>query len=225
VRRWLKFVIALLLVPVCVGACHALVWVLGEAQRRWNVPGGTDLTYIPLLGGALCWLIIYLCLPKPLWIYVLGHELTHAFWGWICEARLKHIKVTASGGHVVLTRVNFLITLAPYFFPFYAAVIAAIYGLGSLLADLSAARPWFLLSLGAAYSFHVTLTWHALKTEQTDITSQGYFFSGVMIWLGNVAVLLLALPTLMNISIVRTFQEAGYGTWAVLQGVASWFGM
>jgi hypothetical protein len=42
----------------------------------------------------------------------------------------------------------------------------------------------------------VTLTWHALKTRQSDITSQGYLFSAVIIFLGNAAVLLLGLPLL-----------------------------
>jgi len=35
-----------------------------------------------------------------------------------------------------------------------------------------------------------------LKTEQSDITGQGYLFSGVVIFLGNVLVLLLGIPLL-----------------------------
>jgi hypothetical protein len=42
----------------------------------------------------------------------------------------------------------------------------------------------------------VTLTWHILKTEQTDITQQGYLFSAVVIFLGNAGVLLVAVPLL-----------------------------
>jgi len=40
----------------------------------------------------------------------------------------------------------------------------------------------------------VTLTCHALRTHQSDLTQQGYLFSAVIIWLGNVAVLLLGVP-------------------------------
>ena len=50
--------------------------------------------------------------------------------------------------------------------------------------------------LGAAYSFHVTLTWHILKHQQTDISEQGYLFSAVVIFLGNVGVLLVGIPLL-----------------------------
>jgi len=53
------------------------------------------------------------------------------------------------------------------------------------------------LLLGAAYSFHLTLTWHILKSRQSDITEQGYLFSAMVIFLGNVCVLLLAIPLLV----------------------------
>jgi hypothetical protein len=35
-----------------------------------------------------------------------------------------------------------------------------------------------------------------LRTEQSDITSQGWLFSGVVIFLGNVCVLLFGIPLL-----------------------------
>jgi hypothetical protein len=50
--------------------------------------------------------------------------------------------------------------------------------------------------VGAAYAFHLTLTFHVLQTRQSDITSQGYLFSGVVIFLGNVSVLLFGIPLL-----------------------------
>jgi biotin transporter BioY len=50
--------------------------------------------------------------------------------------------------------------------------------------------------VGAAYAFHVTLTGNVLKTRQSDITGQGYLFSAVVIFLGNVTVLLIGIPLL-----------------------------
>jgi hypothetical protein len=55
---------------------------------------------------------------------------------------------------------------------------------------------YFGLFLGAAYAFHVTLTFHTLQTQQSDITSQGYLFSGVVIFLANVCILLFGIPLL-----------------------------
>jgi hypothetical protein len=64
--------------------------------------------------------------------------------------------------------------------------------------------PWFHVLLGAAYAFHITLTWHILKTRQTDITSQGYIFSAAVIFLGNALVLLIAVPLLVRHGLVQS---------------------
>jgi hypothetical protein len=143
-----------------------------------------------------CWIVIYLLLPKPMWVYVFGHELTHAVWTWACGGQVKRFRASSGGGHVVVTRSNFLIALAPYFFPLYAALLVMVFVAGHLIWNWSHYVVWFHLLLGAAYSFHVTLTWHVLKAGQPDITQQGYLFSAVVIFLGNVSVLLLGIPLL-----------------------------
>jgi hypothetical protein len=189
--KWAKALIALLLLPVCYGAGAALWRVIRQS-------GGADTTWVPLLAGAACWLTIYLLLPKPMWIYVFGHELTHALWTWLCGGQVKKFKATSGGGHVVVSKTNFLISLAPYFFPVYAAAVVGVFWAGHQFWDWSHHREWFHLSLGAAYAFHVTLTAHILKTRQTDITQHGYLFSAVIIFLGNITVLLLGIPLLAD---------------------------
>src|SRR5439155_26060985 len=101
---------------------------------------------------------------------------------------------TSAGGHVVVNKTNFLITLAPYFFPLYVVLVVLVFMTGHLIWGWTRYLVGFLLLVGAAYAFHVSLTWHALRTRQSDITQQGYLFSAVIIWLGNVAVLLLGVP-------------------------------
>ncbi len=188
--KWFKFIIAVLLLPVCAGAAMALWRVLRA--------GGADTTWIPLLGGAASWVVIFLLLPKPMWIYVFGHELTHALWTWLFGGEVKRMKVSAKGGHVVISKTNFIIALAPYFFPLYVALVVGVFVLGNFLLDWRGYLVWFHLCLGAAYAFHLTLTWHVLQTRQTDITSQGYLFSAVVIFLGNVGVLLFGIPLLTD---------------------------
>jgi hypothetical protein len=148
------------------------------------------------LSGAGCWWVIYLLLPKPMWMYVLGHELTHALWTWAFGGRVKKFKASSKGGHVVVTKNNFVIALAPYFFPLYAVMVVGIYACGGLVFGWGKYVVWFHLLLGATYAFHLTLTWHVLKSQQTDITDQGYLFSGVVIFLGNMTVLLAGVPLL-----------------------------
>jgi hypothetical protein len=96
----------------------------------------------------------------------------------------------------VVTKNYFVTALAPYFFPLYAVLVVALFLIGQLLWGWREYVVWFHLLLGAAYAFHVTLTWHILKGEQSDITEQGYLFSAVIIFLGNVSVLLVGIPLL-----------------------------
>ena len=187
--KWFKTIVALLLLPLCVGATEAL-W------RVINASGKADTIWVATLAGAGCWLSIYLLLPKPMWVYVVGHELTHALWTWLLGGRVKGFKVTGNGGHVIVTKSNFAIALAPYFFPLYAVLVVGAFVAGNLMWSWHRYAVWFHLLLGAAYAFHLTLTCHILKTEQSDITEQGYLFSAVVIFIGNIGVLLVGIPLL-----------------------------
>jgi len=46
--KWIKFIFAVLLLPVCGGAARAL-WLVLRAS------GGADVVWVPLLAGAACW--------------------------------------------------------------------------------------------------------------------------------------------------------------------------
>lgn len=189
VPKWAKLIIAIALLPVCAGAARAL-WLVLRAGY------GADTVWVPLLAGAACWVVIFLMLPKPMWFYVLGHEFTHVLWTWLFGGKVKKMKVTSSGGHVVISKTNFVIALAPYFFPLYAAIVVAVFAIGHLIWNWHGYLVYFYLAVGAAYAFHITLTLHVLRTEQSDITSQGWLFSLVVIFLGNVCVLLFGIPLL-----------------------------
>ena len=79
-----------------------------------------------------------------------------------------------------------------------AVLIVAVFCLGHWLWNWRYYLVWFHLLLGAAYAFHVTLNWHILQQSQTDISDQGYLFSTVIIFLGNVTVLLVGIPMLAS---------------------------
>jgi hypothetical protein len=132
-----------------------------------------------------------------MWLYVVGHELTHVVWTWLFGGKVRRFRASSEGGHVLVTKSNFLVALAPYFFPFYAVLVVVAFGTGHLIWGWAPYRVWFHLLLGTAYAFHVTLTWHILRIRQSDITDQGYLFSAVVILLGNIALLLLGIPLLI----------------------------
>jgi len=189
VPKWLKLIVGILLIQACIGGGSAL-WMVIRAN------GNADTIWVATISGAACWLVIYLLLPKPMLAYVVGHELTHVLWTWAMAGRVKKFKASSKGGHVLVTRSNFLVALAPYFFPLYAILVVALFLLGNAVWHWQRYAVWFHLLLGASYAFHVTLTWHVLKSSQSDITDQGYIFSAVVIFLGNVCVLLVAIPLL-----------------------------
>lgn len=189
--RFWRWGIALLLIPWSVGLSIALGRVIqatGAAVEFWSA----------VLGGVALWIVTFLLLPKPMWIYVFGHELTHALWAWLFGGRVRSFKATAKGGHVVLTKANSLITLAPYFFPLYAVLWVAAFASIDLFWGGRLGHFWLHLGLGITYAFHVSLTAHVLRLRQPDIVQEGWFFSVILIWLGNVLVLLLILPPLTH---------------------------
>jgi hypothetical protein len=195
VPKWVKMFVGILLLPVCAGTAKAVWLALGQM-------GGADRVWLPMLAGAACWIVVFLLLPKPMWVYVFGHELTHAVWTWIFRGSVKKFKVGSEGGHIVGTKSNFLIVLAPYFFPLYAVLLGLVYVVFYVFGAWHRAyAPWFHLLLGAAYAFHLTLTWHVLQTRQSDITSQGRIFSAAVIFLGNAMVLLIGVTVLAGNSV------------------------
>lgn len=207
---------AILLLPVCAGGGWAFWLVLRESGRA-------DTFWVASLAGGVCWLVVYWLLPKPMWVYVFGHELTHALWTWLFGGRVKKFRACSQGGHVIVTKTNFLIALAPYFFPVYAVLVVGLFAAGRLVWHWDPYLSWFHLLLGAAYAFHVTLTWHILKGSQTDITEQGYLFSAVVIYLGNLSVLLIGIPLVVRR--VEVFTALSWWvacTVAVVQRVAEW---
>ena len=149
--KWLKLVIGILLLPACFGAASAL-------SRVVSASGNAHTFWVALVGGAACWLTIFLLLPKPMLVYVFGHELTHALWTWACGGRVKKFKASSSGGHVILTKSNFLIALAPYFHPLYSIVVIELYAVVRFFYNIELLTPVLFGLLGLTWAFHFSFT-------------------------------------------------------------------
>src|SRR5438067_6525549 len=132
--RWVKFVFAIFLLPACAILSQTFFTVFARAtvtQRLW---AGEEFWFFSL--GAVLWLIAFVGLPRPIVIYVFGHELTHALWVLVMGGRVSRFRVGRDGGHVVTDRNNFWIALAPYFFPLYSILAIATYGVFSLFLSV-----------------------------------------------------------------------------------------
>jgi hypothetical protein len=190
--RILKLGIAIVLLPACVAATLS-AWQLGNAL----LAGGQRESALAFGAGYGLWLLVFLFLSRPMRTYVLGHELTHALWALMMGARVSGLKVRKTGGQVRTSKTNWLITLAPYFFPFYAMLFMAGFFAVHAFWNLTA-YGWVLFFLvGLGWSFHVTFTLMILLTvSQPDVRSQGVVFSAVVIYLMNLLTMTVMATTL-----------------------------
>ena len=215
--RWVKFVFAIFLLPICGVLTQTFFTVFARAtvtQRLW---AGEEFWFFSL--GAILWLIAFFGLPRPILIYVFGHELTHALWVWLMGGRVSRFHVASDGGHVVTTKANFWIALAPYFFPIYSILTISIYGLLSLFLNMLPYGRLLYALIGATWAFHFTFTCWMIPKNQTDLIDQGTFFSLVVIYLMN---LLLLSIMLILASPQITFQGFGANLLANLGNFTNW---
>jgi len=180
--RFLRFLLGVAFVPLCVAVTCAIADVLGNAQGKGSL---FSMEAVCLLVGFLVWLLCYFFLPQPIRAYILGHELTHALWAMLFGGRAKDLRVTAKGGSVRVTKSNVLITLAPYFFPFYTILLILLRLLLGFFFDLAPYAAVWLFLVGFTWSFHFTFTLQSLMVRQPDIQEHGRLFSYTLIYLLN----------------------------------------
>lgn len=190
--KWLKWCTAVVfLSPLCV------IWSLAAWRLGHLVVSGGEVVRNPLLlsflAGALVSWVFFFAGVKPVRIYVLGHELTHAIWVWMFCGRVTSLKVGVEGGCVQTDRVNFWISLAPYFFPLYSVLAIWLWWLAGFWVNVGD-HLWILLGiLGLTWGFHVSFTLLMLGRVQPDISREGWLFSLSLIYLLNLLPLVLLL--------------------------------
>ncbi len=218
--NFLRLLLGFALLPMCWGFIRSLVDAILRVSGAENA---FSVESISLLGGiaafGLCWATI----SHPIRTYVFGHELTHALWGLLFGARPSDVRVSESGGSVQLTKSNFLITLAPYFFPFYTFLVIVV-----ALVTYAFLRPlpflplWMFL-IGFTWSFHILFTLQTLTQRQPDVKLYGRIFSWTFILIANIALVLVFLASVTQLG----FAEFGWIVWrqvfSAYVGVAVYF--
>ncbi len=184
-----KILLGFALLPFCAG----FAWQLAIAS--------VTIVYKPLVpywfaGGFILYIVIHFLFKKPILSYVVGHELTHALFAVLFGGSVKAFHASEKGGQVHLTKSNFVITLAPYFFPLYTFFALAAYWLARA-ANAPWLEPWLVLAAGAAFAFHIILTLIFLQTDQNDIQEHGAFFSYPLIFLFNIILTALLIRLLL----------------------------
>jgi len=178
------FLIGIVLLPVCFAASR-LVISLVQAIAPDNGGIMPDSAWALTL-GFLLWIFLYFTMPMPVRTYVLAHELTHALWGAVMGAKIFRMRVSKDSGSVTMSKSNWFITLAPYFFPLYTVITIIIYYILSIFYDAGAWYLFWLVLVGFTWGFHFTFTISTLLQHQSDIKVYGAVFSYAVIYLLNV---------------------------------------
>ena len=194
------------LLPACWGAGRALVLCVAAAA---GAPGALGAESLALLGGIAAFALSWAVLPRPARAYVLGHELTHALWSLAFGGLPSSLKVGAEGGSVKLTKTNMLITLAPYFFPFYTFVVIVAALVTYVFMRPLPLLPLWIFAIGFTWSFHVLFTLQTLTERQPDVRLYGRIFSWTFIFLANAAIVLVWLASTTSLSFAGMAAEAG----------------
>ena len=200
--NFLRLLLGLALLPMCWGVSRAFFdsIVIAAGTTGWMGPEA-----LSLLGGIAAFALAWFALSHPVRMYVLGHELTHALWGLLFGARPSDVRVSASGGSVRLTKSNMLITLAPYFFPFYTFIVIVVALITYAFFKPLPYLPLWLFLVGFTWSFHVLFTLETLGQRQPDVKLYGRIFSWTFIFLVNVGIVLVWLALMTPL----TFADLG----------------
>ncbi|MBV9009106.1 MAG: hypothetical protein JO354_08065 [Verrucomicrobia bacterium] len=217
--RWVKNLVAIFLLPWAAILTETFFSAFARAAFHQRLWAGAEFWFFSL--GALLWLIAFVGLPRPVLVYVFGHELTHALWVWLMGGRVSKFRVGSEGGHIITNRTNFWIALAPYFFPIYSVLAIILYGIATLFVNVAPFGQLLFATIGITWAFHFSFTLWMIPKNQSDLRDHGTFFSLVFIYLMNVALLsfllILASPQI-------TFASFGADLLKNLRSFAEWAG-
>lgn len=193
-KKWVKFIAgAFLLLPCWVLTLAFFGAFLDSAGR---IQFWSSEEFLWFAAGVLLGVIGYFTIKPLVWLYVIGHELTHALLVWLHGGRVHDFHVARTGGHIVTDKTNTLIVLAPYFVPFYTVLWMGSYATARLVFDLPGHPGLFQGAIGATWAFHMAFTVAMIVRGQPDLEYGGVFFSVVLIYLLNLALICVMLVAL-----------------------------
>ena len=212
-QRCVRYVLGLLLLPFCWVTTWAFLSQFSRATVEQGFWHSTQFWYfatgvIVMLG----WFWSKLGQRFFLYFYVLVHELTHAIFVKCFRGKVLDIHWSSSGGYVTTDKTNWLIALSPYFIPFWSTLLVLIYMAGKVFVEVTPlGNQVFYGAMGASWAFHLAWTLWMIPRDQPDLKDNGTFLSLVLIYFGNLAVL-IGLLCLAAPSPLERLQEFSY-TW------------
>ena len=190
-NRMFRWFIALLLLPVCFVTSYTFTGQFSNATLNKGFWFSREFWFFATGALMMCgWFFTGLLRRQFLYLYVLGHELTHAIFVFLHLGWVSDMKVSSEGGYIATNKSNLLISLSPYFFPFWSMVLLLVYSIAARLTEMPHYTEQVLFALtGATWTFHMLWTLWMIPRDQPDLRDNDTFFSLVVIYLANIILL------------------------------------
>jgi hypothetical protein len=211
-KKTIFFILTFVLGLLSISAAIAIV----QLVRGLSVTTHEEISF---LCGFIAYIIVHFLFYKPVFAHVMAHELTHMLWSALFGGKTKALHVTTGGGKVLVSKSNFLVSLAPYFFPLYAFAAAFIYFIAR-----DEYRVYVAFFVGAALSFHIALTLFSLTTKQSDLYEESnIFFSLLFVFFMNIMVIALILAIVsQKVNYLEFLKDTGTGCWHIVRQAYIW---
>jgi hypothetical protein len=193
-KRLFHWALGLFLIPLCFITVITLIRETGEDRILETIWYSTNLVcFVAGVVLMLSWFLLGIANDQLLYLYVLGHEMTHAMFVYVCGGRISAIHFSTEGGYVMTNKSNILIALSPYFIPFWSAVIISLHGFISLWANIPAGGLILTGLIGFTWTFHIVWTVWMIPKDQPDLKENGTFLSLMLIIFANLILFSLIL--------------------------------
>lgn len=160
-----------------------------------------------------------------LYLYVLGHELTHALAVYACFGWVHRFSVRIDGGFIESNKNNLFVALAPYFLPLWMILFLGLLSGINYFWSIPAFEPIFFAFAGFWWGFHLYWTAWILPKEQPDLDDNGTFFSFMIVYLANLIIIGAVLYPLGLLSPLGFFEDCllvSHATWETIIDLFKW---
>ena len=216
VGRLLRLMVGVVLLPFCWVTSWAFLKQFSRATIEQGFWQSAQFWYFAVgVMVMLGWFWSKIGQSLFLYLYVFGHEMTHAVVVKCFGGRVLDMAWSSEGGYVTTDKTNWVISLSPYFVPFWSLIAVIVYVVTSLFAEVSPiGNLAFYGVIGATWGFHLAWTLWMIPRDQPDLQDNGTFLSLVLIYLGNLMVLVVLLCVASEAPLA-SLRDFGYSWFAV----------
>lgn len=142
-----------------------------------------NLKFVALIGGFFMFFVARTSMEASIKtsMQIIAHELTHSFFAWLTFHKVKNIRIADdnSGGEMSFEgEGNWLIIIAPYFFPLFCFFFMIGIGIYMKFAQLN----WIVSAVfGYFIGYHVDTVASQIHEKQTDLPKVSYLFCAMFL--------------------------------------------